>query len=65
MASSTTKPTASVSAISDRLSMLKLSRYITENVPMTDMGSARLGMIVAVTLRRKRKITSTTSTSAR
>ena len=31
------------------------------NVPMIDMGSARLGIMVAETLRRKRKITSTTS----
>ena len=38
--------------------MLKFSRYITENVPTTAMGSARLGMIVAVRFRRKRKITS-------
>ena len=29
-------------------------------VPMMDMGRARLGMIVAETFRRKRKITSTT-----
>ena len=61
MASSTTNPTASVSAISDRLSRLKPNAYITANVPMTDTGSARLGITVADTLRRKRKITSTTS----
>ena len=30
------------------------------NVPTTDMGSARLGIIVAETLRRNRKITITT-----
>ncbi len=61
MASSTTNPTASVSAISDRLSRLKPNAYITANVPITETGSARLGITVADTLRRKRKITSTTS----
>ena len=60
MASSTTKPTARVSAMSERLSRLKSSRYITLKVPTTDIGSARLGMTVAETLRRKRKITITT-----
>ena len=64
IASSTTNPTASVSAMSDRLSMLKSSRYITENVPMTDIGSVRLGISVATALRRNRKITAITSTSA-
>ena len=37
---------------------------MAENVPMIDMGSARLGMIVAERLRKKRKMTSTTSTIA-
>ena len=63
MASSTTNPTASVRAIRERLSRLYCNRYITENVPMMDIGSAKLGMIVAVRLRRNRKITSTTSAS--
>ena len=36
---------------------------MTANVPTIDIGSARLGMIVAETLRRNRKITSTTSAS--
>ena len=36
-----------VSAISDRLSRLKPSRYITANVPMSDSGTERLGMMVA------------------
>jgi hypothetical protein len=61
MASSTTKPTASVSAISERLSRLKPSRYITAKVPTSDIGRARLGIAVAVRLRRNRKITITTS----
>ena len=33
---------------------------MTANVPMIDSGTARLGMSVAETLRRNRKITSTT-----
>ena len=65
MASSTTKPTESVSAISERLSSEYPSRYITANVPTIDMGKARLGMAVAERLRRKRKMTRMTSTSAR
>src|SRR5687768_13308300 len=65
IASPTTKPTHKVSAISEMLSMLKSKRYITEKVPMTHIGSAIEGMIVAGILRRKRKITSTTSISAR
>ena len=60
MASSTTKPTARVSAIRDRLFMLKSSRYMIANVPAIDIGNARLGIIVAETFRKKRKITSTT-----
>ena len=47
MASSTTKPTQSVSAISERLFRLKPSRYITAKVPMIESGMAMLGMIVA------------------
>ena len=60
MASSTTKPVEMVSAISDRLSRLKPSRYITASVPTSDSGTDRLGMMVAGRLRRNRKITSTT-----
>ena len=65
IASSTTKPTHSVSAISDRLSRLKWKPYISANVPMIDSGSARLGINVAEALRRNRKITPTTRKSAR
>ena len=36
---------------------------MTVKVPMTDIGSVRLGMIVAERFRRNRKITSTTSVS--
>ena len=38
---------------------------MTANVPTSDIGTARLGMIVAETLRRKRKMTMTTSAMAR
>ena len=43
MASSTTKPVAIVSAISDRLSRLKPSWYIAASVPTSDSGTDRLG----------------------
>ena len=61
MASSTTKPTDSVRAISERLLRLYPSRYIAAKVPMMESGTAAPGIIVAVTFRRNRKITSTTS----
>ena len=60
MASSTTKPTAIDMAISDRLSMLKPTANITPAVPSSDSGITTLGMSVARTLRRKRKMTPTT-----
>ncbi len=65
MASSTTKPTESVNAISERLSRLYPSRYISAKVPMMDMGRARLAIRVAEMLRRNRKITRTTRTMAK
>src|SRR6266446_7292602 len=65
IASSTTKPVAIVIAINDRLLRLNPARYMTASVPTKDSGTERLGMIVAETLRRKRKITKTTSTTAR
>src|SRR2546425_631710 len=61
IASSTTKPVEMVSAMRDRLSRLKPSRYITPNVPTSDSGTATLGMMVALRLRRKRNSTITTS----
>ncbi len=61
IASSTTKPTAIVSPIRLRLSRLNPSRYIAPNVPTRATGIVTLGMIVAQTLRRNRKITITTS----
>src|SRR3984893_17730794 len=62
MASSTTKPTAMVSAISDKLSKLKLSTYIIAAVPSSARGTVTPGMMVAQALRRNTKITITTST---
>ncbi len=46
MASSTTNPTARISAMSDRLSMLYPIRYMTMKVPTSDMGIAMLGITV-------------------
>ncbi len=63
MASSTTKPTAMVRAISDRLSRLKLAGSMTAAVASSDSGITALGITVALTLRRNRKITATTSTT--
>ncbi len=61
MASSTTKPVATVSAIRLRLSRLKLSRYITPKVPSSDTTVAMAGTIVARRLCRNSPTTSTTS----
>ena len=57
IASSTTKPVATVSAMSDRLSMLKPRRYMTPNVPMSDTGTAIEGMSVARPFLRNRNTT--------
>src|SRR5271165_6329890 len=62
IASSTTKPTAMVSAINDRLSRLKLKTYITATVPSSASGTVTPGMMVAQALRKNTNITSTTST---
>src|SRR5579871_397186 len=61
IASSTTKPVEMASAISDKLSRLYPSRYITPNVPTSESGTATLGMIVARTVRRKTNTTMITS----
>ena len=63
MASSTTKPVAMVSAISVRVLIEKPNRYIAPKVPTSASGTAVAGMKVARALRRKMKITSTTSTT--
>ncbi|MNC98643.1 hypothetical protein D3C83_166700 [compost metagenome] len=64
MASSTTKPTDSVSAISERLSRLKPISDMPAKVPITVIGRASEGIRVAEARRRKAKITSTTKTPA-
>src|SRR6185437_15747467 len=46
IASSTTKPVAMVSAISERLLRLKPQRYMTPNVPTSESGTERLGISV-------------------
>ena len=64
MASSTTKPTDSVSASSVMLLIEKPKAYIAAQVPISDTGTASAGMMVAETLRRNRKITMITSETA-
>ena len=61
MASSTTKPVAMISAINDRLLRLKLHRYMTTKVPISDTGTATLGIRVARALRKNRNTTRITS----
>ena len=46
IASSTTNPVEMVSAINDRLSRLKPNRYMTPNVPISETGTAMLGINV-------------------
>jgi hypothetical protein len=60
MASSTTKPVATVSAISDRLLSEKPRIHITPKVPSSETMVATAGMKVARALRRNRLTTSTT-----
>jgi len=60
MASSTTKPVATVIAMSDRLFRLKPSRYMTPKVPSSETMVATAGTTVARMLRRKTLTTSTT-----
>ena len=63
-ASSTTNPVAIVSAISVKLLTEKPARYMTPNVPMSDTGTATIGISVARPLRRKTNTTRITSTTA-
>src|ERR1035438_9258099 len=65
IASSTTKPVEIVNAISERLSMLKPNRYITAKVPMSETGTATVGMSVARQLRGKMKTTRITRMTER
>ena len=60
MASSTTKPAAIAMAISDRLLMLKSSRYMPPKVAISDTGTATAATKPARAERRKAKVTSTT-----
>src|SRR6476661_5716258 len=53
IASSTTKPVETVSAISERLSSVYPTTYITPKVPSRDSGTTTPGIIVAHMLRRK------------
>ena len=64
IASSTTSPTASTSA--SRVSVLieKPNAHMKMNAPTSDTGMVTIGTSVARKLRRKTKITSTTSTIA-
>src|SRR5262245_41343107 len=61
IASSTTNPVEIVRAIRERLLRLYPNKYITPKVPTSDKGTAMLGMTVADRVRKKRKITITTS----
>src|SRR5208283_552023 len=61
IASSTTKPVATVSAINERLSKLKCKRYITPKVLMIDTGTTMPGIMVDRILRKKRNTTKITS----
>ena len=53
-----------VSAISERLSRLKPSRYIAAKVPMMETGTATAGISVARALPRKTNTTAITRTMA-
>ena len=64
MASSTTKPVEIVNAISVRLFKLYPNRYITPKVPISESGTATLGMVVAEKFLRNKNTTITTSPMA-
>ena len=61
IASSTTRPVATISAISDRLLSEKPTRYITAKLPTSATGTAATGMIAARTLARNSSTTTMTS----
>src|SRR6266849_8652476 len=63
IASSTTNPVEIASAIRDKLSRLYPNAYITAEVPISDRGTAIVGMIVARTVRRKANTTRITRTT--
>ena len=64
IASSTTRPVATISAISDRLLSEKPQKYITANVPISETGTAATGMIAARKLARNSSTTRITSATA-
>ena len=64
IASSTTNPVEMVNAINVRLLRLYPSRYITPNVPISESGTATLGITVAARFRRNTNTTITTSAMA-
>ena len=61
MASSTTKPTDTASAISEMLSMEKPATHISAQVPASASGTVTPAAIVAASLRRNRNTTIITS----
>src|ERR1039458_7867889 len=61
IASSTTKPVEMVNAMRERVSMLKSNRYITAKVPISETGTATVGISVARQLRRNMKTTRITN----
>ena len=60
MVLSTTKPVDTISAIKEKLSRLKPSRYMTPKVPSSDSGTQTVGTSVALKLRRNRNTTTIT-----
>ena len=60
MASSTTKPTDTASAISDKLSMEKPASHIIAQVPASDSGTVTPAATVVAARRRKTNTTSMT-----
>src|SRR3546814_4143152 len=64
MASSTTSPMASTMASSVRVLTENPNRYISPQAPTSETGIVTMGMMLARRLRRKKKMTSTTSTMA-
>ena len=62
MASSTTKPTLTASAISDRLSMEKPAAHIAAQVPESASGTVTPAAAVGANRRKNRNTTSITST---
>ena len=61
MASSTTKPTEMVSAISERLSIEKPATHMAAQVPTSDSGTVTPAAMTGVARRRKTKTTIMTS----